>query len=447
MLGSLSHFRRDPLGLLMSGFESCGDVVRFRLLNRSLYLVAHPRDARRVLLDQASTYDKGTRGFRVLRVFLRNGLLTSEGPQWLRQRRIIQPAFHRERIAGFADTMTAAAGDLVDSWLGASSDTVDVSAAMMRLTLRIVGETLLSTDVSQEADRVGQALHTMLRGANEAIGRVVPVPAWWPTPAHRRQRAAMRTLDDLMLDIISTRRAASETSGAMRASKDHDLLSMLMAARDEETGEGMSDAQLRDEAMTIFLAGHETTAVALGWTWHLLGAHPVVRQQLEQVVDDALGGRPPTMSDLPRLGYVEQVVKESMRLYPPAWVVSRRPKTDDVVGGFRIPAGAIVLTSPYVTHRHPEFWPDPTRFDPDRFHLAHAADRPAFAYLPFGGGPRQCIGNTFAMMELVLVVATIAQRCRLDATATEEIGRDPAITLRPAAPITMRVRRRAVVPV
>ncbi len=447
VLGSLPHFRRDPVGLLMSGFESCGDVVRFRLLNRSLYLVAHPRDARRVLLDQASTYDKGTRGFRVLRVFLRNGLLTSEGPQWLRQRRIIQPAFHRERIAGFADTMAAAAGHLVDSWLGASSDTVNVSADMMRLTLRIVGETLLSTDVSQEADRVGQALHTMLRGANEAIGRVVPVPAWWPTPAHRRQRAAMRTLDDVMLDIISTRRAASETSGAMGARKDHDLLSMLMAARDEETGEGMSDAQLRDEAMTIFLAGHETTAVALGWTWHLLGAHPVVRQRLEQVVDDALGGRPPTMSDLPRLGYVEQVVKESMRLYPPAWVVSRRPKIDDVVGGFRIPAGAIVLTSPYVTHRHPDFWPDPTQFDPGRFDPANADDRPAFAYFPFGGGPRQCIGNTFAMMELVLVVATIAQRCRLDATAAEEIGQDPAITLRPAAPITMRVRRRAVVPV
>ena len=246
---------------------------------------------------------------------------------------------------------------------------------------------------------------------------------------------------------LISQKKPSYTSEAMRASKDHDLLSMLMAARDEETGEGMSDAQLRDEAMTIFLAGHETTAVALGWTWHLLGAHPVVRQQLEQVVDDALGGRPPTMSDLPRLGYVEQVVKESMRLYPPAWVVSRRPKTDDVVGGFRIPAGAIVLTSPYVTHRHPEFWPDPTRFDPDRFDPAHADDRPAFAYFPFGGGPRQCIGNTFAMMELVLVVATIAQRCRLDATAAEEIGQDPAITLRPAAPITMRVRRRAVVPV
>jgi cytochrome P450 len=446
VLGSLPHFRRDPLGLLMSGFETCGDVVRFRLLNRSLYLLAHPRDARRVLQDQAHTYDKGTRGFRVLRVFLRNGLLTSEGAQWLRQRRIVQPAFHRDRIAGFGDTMTAAAGQLVDGWLGASSETVNVTGDMMRLTLRIVGETLLSTDVSQEADRVGQALNTVLQGANEAIGRVVPMPAWWPSRANRTQQAAMRTLDDVMLQIIGARRTGSGTAKAKPAGEEHDLLSMLMAARDDETDEGMSDAQLRDEVMTIFLAGHETTAIALGWTWHLLGAHPEVRRRLEQVLDDALGGRPPTMADLPRLGYVEQVVKESMRLYPPAWVVSRRPMTDDVVGGFRIPAGAIVLTSPYVTHRHPEYWSNPTRFDPDRFDAAHPVDRPPFAYFPFGGGPRQCIGNSFAMMELVLVVSTIAQRCRLDSTDAYDIGQDPAITLRAAAPITMRVRRRAGAP-
>ena len=446
LLGSLPRFRRDPLGLLMSGFETCGDVVRFRLFNRSLYLVAHPRDVRHVLQDHANLYDKGTRGFRVLRVFLRNGLLTSEGAQWLRQRRIVQPAFHRERIANFGDTMTAAAGQLVDSWLQASSETVDVTADMMRLTLRIVGETLLSTDVSQEADRVGQALHTMLKGANDAIARVVPMPAWWPSRSNRTQQAAMRTLDDVMLQIIEARRTASATAPGPRGGEDRDLLAMLMAARDEETGEGMSDAQLRDEVMTIFLAGHETTAIALGWTWHLLATHPEVRQRLEHVIDTALDGRPPTMADLPRLGYVEQVVKESMRLYPPAWVVSRRPMTDDVVGGFRIPAGAIVLTSPYVTHRHPEYWDNPTRFDPDRFDATHPADRPPFAYFPFGGGPRQCIGNSFAMMELVLVVSTIAQRCRLDSTDSHDIGRDPAITLRAATPITMRVRRRAAAP-
>jgi cytochrome P450 len=443
VLGSLPRFRQDPLGLLMAGFETCGDVVRFRLLNRSLFLVAHPRDARRVLQDHATQYDKGTRGFRVLRVFLRNGLLTSEGAHWLRQRRTVQPAFHRDRIAGFGDTMTSAAGDLVDEWLRSSSETVNVTADMMRLTLRIVGETLLSTDVSQEADRVGQALHIMLRGANEAISRVVPLPPWWPSRANRRQQAAMRTLDDVILHIIAARRTHSAVAAGMPTASGDDLLSMLMEARDEETGEGMSDAQLRDEVMTIFLAGHETTAIALGWTWHLLGAHPAVRHRVEQVLDQVLEGRPPTLADLPRLGYIEQVVKESMRLYPPAWVVSRRPMTDDVVGGFRIPAGSIVLTSPYVTHRHPDYWTDPARFDPDRFDAAHEVDRPPFAYFPFGGGPRQCIGNTFAMMELVLVVSTIAQRCRLDSTGPHDLGRSPAITLRAATPITMRVSRRA----
>lgn len=439
LLGSLPRFRRDPLGLLMAGFESCGDVVRFRLLNRSLFLVAHPRDARRVLQDHASQYDKGTRGFRVLRVFLRNGLLTSEGAHWLRQRRTVQPAFHRERIAGFGDTMTTAASDLVDGWLGSSSETVNVTADMMRLTLRIVGETLLSTDVSQEADRVGQALHVMLRGANDAISRVVPMPSWWPSRDNRRQQAAMRTLDDLIFQIIASRR----THTAVPSAAGDDLLSMLMEARDEETGEGMSDAQLRDEVMTIFLAGHETTAIALGWTWHLLAAHPVVRHRVEQVLDEVLQGRRPTIADLPRLGYIEQVVKESMRLYPPAWVVSRRPLTDDVLGGFPIPAGSLVLTSPYVTHRHPDYWPDPERFDPDRFDAAQQVDRPPFAYFPFGGGPRQCIGNTFAMMELVLVVSTIAQRCRLDSTGPHALGQAPAITLRAATPITMRVSQRA----
>jgi cytochrome P450 len=256
----------------------------------------------------------------------------------------------------------------------------------------------------------------------------------------------MRTLDDVILEIIASRRTNAGLPGGMAPASDDDLLSMLMGARDEETGEGMSDAQLRDEVMTVFLAGHETTAIALGWTWHLLAAHPSVCQRLEREIDHALGGRPPTMADLPRLGYVDQVVKESMRLYPPAWVVSRRTMDDDVVGGYRIPAGAIVLTSPYVTHRHPEFWTDPERFDPDRFDPTHPDERPPFAYFPFGGGPRQCIGNTFAMMELVLVISTIAQRCRLDTTDRQEIGRDPAITLRAATPITLRVSRRAGAP-
>ena len=239
----------------------------------------------------------------------------------------------------------------------------------------------------------------------------------------------------MILDIISSRRGTGKPAD--------DLLSMLMQARDEDTGEGMSDAQLRDEAMTIFLAGHETTAVALGWTWHLLATHPDVRQRLEDEVDAAVGQRRPVVADLQHLSYVEQVVKESLRVYPPAWAISRCAIKDDVIGGFRVPAGSTVLISPYVTHRHPEFWPDPERFDPDRFDPARSVKRPPFAHFPFGGGPRQCIGNSFAMMELALVVATIAQRCRLDTPPGGNIiGTRPSITLRPAEPIRMRVSPR-----
>ena len=435
LLGSLPHFRRDPLALLLRSLRNDGDVVRFRMFTWSLILVAHPRDVRRVMQEHAANYNKQTRGFQVLRTFLRDGLLTSEGEHWLRQRRIAQPGFHHDRIAGFGTTMTRATDDLVDRWLRAGTDTVDVTADMMRLTLRIVGETLLSADVSQESDRVGRALHVAVRAANDAIGQVIAPPAWWPSQRNRALRDALQTLDAVILDIISARRRADEPAD--------DLLSMLMQARDEDTGLGMSDAQLRDEAMTIFLAGHETTAIALGWTWHLLAAHPDVRRRVEEEVDAVLGQRRPVVADLQQLSYVEQVVKESMRLYPPVWAMSRCAIKDDVIGGFRIPAGSTVLISPYVTHRHPEFWPDPERFDPNRFDPTRSVERSPFAHFPFGGGPRQCIGNSFAMMELVLVVATIAQRCRLDLPPGGNIiGTQPSITLRPAEPIRMRVSTR-----
>ena len=292
LLGSLTRFRRDPLDLLMSGFRDLGDVVRFRLFTRGLILVAHPDDVRVVLQEHAANYNKRTPGFKVLRAFLREGLLTSEGDHWLRQRRIAQPAFHHTRIAAFGDAMTRAASQLVDHWLCAPAPAVvDVTAEMMRLTLRIVGEALLSTDVTHEADRVGQALSIMLAGANAAIRRTIPLPEWWPTAARRRLRAAMRTLDDVVLEIIAARRSGDVDPD--------DLLSMLMGARDEDTGEGMSDTQLRDAVMTIFLAGHETTAIALGWTWYLLSRHETVRQRLQTDIDTVLHGRTPTVADLP----------------------------------------------------------------------------------------------------------------------------------------------------
>ena len=429
--------RRDPIGLLLRLANQHGEIAHLRLLNRHVVLVAGPEHVRHVLQDNYRNYSKQTRGFHVLRSFLANGLLTSEGDDWLRQRRIAQPAFHRGRIAAFGRTMTTAAAELADRWDADDIRTIDVTAEMTRLTLRIVGETLLSTDVSRDADRVGQALTVALRSANRAITRPIEIPPWLPTPENRRLRRARATLDAIVYGMIDRRRR--------EGSPTEDLLSMLMDARDEETGARMSDTQLRDEVMTIFLAGHETTAIALGWTWLLLSRYPAIARRVRTELAEVLGGRAPGVDDLRRLVYVEQVVKESLRLFPPAWIISRCAIGADRIGGYDILPDTIVFASPYVTHRLSRLWDNPEGFDPDRFEPSTAESRPPFAYFPFGGGPRQCIGNSFAMMELVLVVATLAQRCRLDLAPGPPPGLRPSITLRPAAPITM-VRRSVSAP-
>ena len=384
---------------------------------------------RHVFQDNHRNYSKKTPGFKVLRTFLADGLLTNEGDAWLRQRRIAQPAFHRDRIAGFARTMTTAAEALADRWDADDKTVVNLTGEMAQLTLRIVGETLLSTNVSREVDRIGQALTVSLHAANRSITRVVEIPQWVPTPANRRLRHALTTLDSIVYQMIATRRRSGEVAG--------DLLSMLMAARDEETGAGMSDRQLRDEVMTIFLAGHETTAIALGWTWYLLSRHPTAAQRLRDELAAVLAGRVPRLDDLPRLVYTDQVIKESMRLFPPAWIISRCAIGTDHIGGYDIPAGTIIFTSPYVTHRLTRLWDNPWAFNPERFGSTQVKELPPFAYFPFGGGPRQCIGNTFAMMEMALVIATLAQRYRFDLTPDEHRGVFPTITLRPSAPIRM----------
>ena len=421
--------RRDPIRTLLDAVRDHGEIVHLRMLHRHVVVLIDPDHVRHVFQDNAANYSKQTPGFRVLRTFLADGLLTNDGETWLRQRRIVQPAFHRDRIAGFATTMTTAAEALADRWDAESVSDVNITAEMMRLTLRIVGETLLSTDVSRDADKVGQALTVALRSANAAITRVLPVPPWVPTPGNRRLHGALAALDRLIYEMIDTRRESDANPG--------DLLSLLMQARDEETGDGMTNRQLRDEVMTIFLAGHETTAIALGWTWFLLSTHPTAAAQLRNELTDVLGGRTPCLDDLPRLVYTEQVIKESMRLFPPAWIISRCAIGADRIGGYDVPPGTLVFTSPYVTHRLARLWENPEGFDPARFAPGRETERQPFAYFPFGGGPRQCIGNMFAMMELILVVATLAQRCRLDLVPGMRPGLVPTITLRPSLPIRM----------
>jgi cytochrome P450 len=435
IFGQLGEMRRDPIGLLTSTARVYGDIARYRILHQEIYQVSHPDHVRHVLQDHNRNYNKRTRGFEALRSFLANGLLTSEGAYWLRQRRIMQPAFHRARIAAFGEVMTGAAQAMMDRWRAVRLETVDVSAEMMRLTLQIVARTLLGVDVSQEADRVGRAVTIALDAATDAIRRPIRLPRFLPMPSTRRLKAALAELDAIVFGVIERRRRGDDGRG--------DLLDMLMQTRDEETGESMTDRQLRDEVMTIFVAGHETTAIALGWTWYLLAAHPGIRRRLQHDVDEILAARSPTMTDLPRLPSVDQTVKEVMRLYPPAWIISRRAIEDDEMGGYRVPAGTVIFASPYVTHRHPAFWDDPERFDPDRFQPGGPAERlPHFAYFPFGGGPRQCIGNSFAMMEMQLIVALMLQRCELDLAEGTTAALHPSITLRPAAPIRLKLKWR-----
>jgi cytochrome P450 len=364
---------------------------------------------------------------------LGNGLLTSEGDFWRRQRRIAQPAFHKERIAAFGDVMVRAAEDTARAWtaVAKSGGTLDVAAEMMRLTLRIAGETLLSSDVTGHAAVVGDAVSLLLREANRRILQPIEVPLRVPTPNNRRVLRVLSELDAIVFRMIEDRRR-------MTGGRPSDLLTMLMEARDEETGEGMTDKQLRDEVLTIFLAGHETTANALSWTFYLLSLHPEVARRTSAELADVLGGRAPQVADLGRLVYTTAVLKEAMRLFPPAWIVGRRAVEDDTIDGYDIPRDSIVFVSPWLTHRHPAFWQNPEGFDPERFLPERAATIHRYAYFPFGAGPRLCIGQGFAMIEAVLLLATLAQRIRLDLVPGHRVVPHPSITLRPRYGILAR---------
>ncbi len=427
LFGSLPAVRRDPLRLFLEAFREHGEVVRFHFGPMVAHLVSSPSGAIQVLVDNHRNYGKRTRGYRNLRYVLGDGLLTSEGEVWKRQRRIIQPAFHRTRIAGFARTMVKAAEDAATALERRRGGAVDMHQEMMRLTLRIVGETLLAYDPTDAADEVGAALSFLLPLANQRSARILDVPRWLPTPENLRFRRSLATLDAVVLRMIAERRSRPGERG--------DLLSMLIEARDAETGEAMDDRQLRDETMTMFLAGHETTANALTFCWLLLSRHPAIFRELRAELAQVLGGRSPSIEDLPRLTLTRRILQESMRLYPPAWIIGRSVVEPDEIGGYEIPARSIVFVSPYVIHRHPGLWENPEGFDPARF----ASEPPRGAYLPFGAGPRMCIGHGFATMEAELVLATLAQRLRFDLVPGHPVVLEPSITLRPRHGVRMRV--------
>jgi len=425
---------RDPLAFFTNLARTYGDIVAYRLGGERLLFVNHPQHIKDVLVTHNRNFTKG-RALQRTKRLLGEGLLTSEGATHLRQRRLMQPAFHRERIAAYADTMVAYADRMRGAWRDGA--TLDVAQEMNRLTLSIVGKTLFDADVESQAAKVGEALTGVMETFWMTMLPFSELLEHLPVPKLRRGRAARAQLDAIIYGMIAERR---------RSQRDHgDLLSMLLSAQDEEA-EGdagrMSDVQVRDEAMTIFLAGHETTANALTWTWYLLSTAPDVEAKLHAEVDRVLQGRLPRVVDIASLPFVERVVTESMRLYPPAWLIGRRAIADYELGPYVVPARTILVMSPFVTQRDVRFYTDPERFDPDRWTPEFRATLPKFAYFPFGGGPRQCIGESFAWMELVLLVATIAQRWRLQLVPGHPVVPEPVVTLRTKHGVRMTVHQR-----
>jgi cytochrome P450 len=429
-VGNLFDVWKDPLRLFTRSVASHGDIVAMRFGPFRYWLLNDPEAIHHVLVDNNKNYTK-SRNYQGLKLVLGEGLVTSEGEFWRRQRRLAQPAFHKEKLAGFARTMAEDTAAMLQAWQARGSDGValDVHAEMMKLTLKIVARTLFSTTVGAEADAIGAALAIALRHAEDYAESLLPVPPWVPTPSNLRFKRAVKTLDELVFRIIDERRKSGADPG--------DLLAMLMAATDDEAeggARGMTDRQLRDEVMTLVMAGHETTANALTWTFYLLANHPEIEARLRREVDSVLGddaARSPTLADLPKLPYTAMVIQESMRLFPPVWAFERQARGADVVAGFDVPAKAIMAVCPYALHRHPAYWEDPERFDPLRFTPERVESRPRYAYLPFGGGPRQCIGNGFAMMEAQIILAMVVRQKHLALSPGFELELDPVVTLRP----------------
>jgi cytochrome P450 len=382
--------------------------------------LAHPDLIRDVLVTNQHSFIK-SRVLQRAKVLLGEGLLTSEAPLHTRQRRLVQPAFHRQRLMGYAETMIEYGARTRDRWQ--DGQTFDVAVEMMRLTLAVVAKTLFSADVESEAATIGESLAAVLHLFDLVLNPFSRVIERLPLPSVRRFEQGKKRLDEIIYRIIDERRRSQEDCG--------DLLSMLLLAVDEEGTGGMSNRQVRDEALTLFLAGHETTAIALTWTWYLLSQNPEVETRLHAELDSVLSGRTPSADDFAKLPYTEAVIAESLRLFPPAWGIGRMALKHYEAGGYTIEPGDIVLMSPYVVHRDPRWYPDPERFDPDRWTPEHRAARPKFAYFPFGGGARVCIGEHFAWMEGVLLLATLGQRWRLRLKPGHRVDYRALLTLRP----------------
>lgn len=433
--GSMLDFQKDQLAFILQVARQYGEVVKYRIANLTFIQVNHPQGVKRVLQDNYHNYVKGDL-WENFNNILGHGLFVSDGSVWLRQRRLMQPAFHRQQVAAFGQLMTENALHMLARWEAVvdTNQPIEVFSEMTSLTMQVVTQALFSTGLPETNQAIKRAITTLLDHVAFTFDVPFYPPMQVPLPRNLRLRAALKELDRLVYAIIHERQE--------HPVKNADLLSMLMEARDEETGQGMTEKQLRDEVLTLFLAGHETTANALTWTFYLLAQHPAVARRLQAELDQVLAGRLPTVADTPNLPYTRMVIEESMRLYPPAWITNRTALVDDEICGYHIPAGSYVAVSPYVTQRDPALWPEPERFDPGRFTPERSAERPRFAYFPFGGGPHQCIGQGFALLEATLVLATVLQRYALELVPDHPLELHASVTLRPRDGLKMRIRER-----
>ena len=432
LLGHVRPFRRDALSLLTASQRRYGDVVRFRLGPTIVHLLAHPVHIGQVLIDRQPNYDKQTRSSQRIRRVTGAGLLSSNGARWLRHRRLMQPAFHTRRVASFVEIMTRATAAMLDEWEVAArrNEAVDVQSAMTRLTCSIVARALFGADVTADLNMIERAATEVMSATYRGVERVVPVPSWLPTRPNARFRSALADLQGLIARIVDDRRLRSSD----------DLISLLGEAKDDDGGAGLTREEICDETLTLLLAGHETTANALAWTFALLADHASEAGRVRDEVARVLAGRAPQASDLGQLAHTGRAVREAVRLYPPIWIMERHVIDDDEIDGFHLPSGSMVVLCPYVTHRHPSFWPNAERFDPSRFDERHVSARHEYAYFPFGAGQRLCIGAPFAMAEAQVIVAMVLQRFTLERGARTPLVPQPGITLRCRGAVPLRLR-------
>ena len=425
-LGVMPEMVGNMLGLFTNTAREYGGIAQFKLLNKNYLLVTNPDYVKYILQDNYRNYIRG-RSVETGRVLLGNGLPLIDGDFWLRERRMLQPAFHRERLGKLTETMSGVIDTFLQNWEGKASQVLDLDDEMMRLTLTVIIKSMFSAPIDDKIPSLSAAFNIASKFMLWRSQQMLQLPLSVPLPRHVEYNRALKILDETIFPLV--------TDG--RAHPKDDLLGMMLEMRDADTGEGLSDRQARDEVVTIFFAGHETAAATLAWVFYLLSQHPEVEERMRAEMDRVLEGRLPTFGDLPQLLYTQQVIQEVLRLYPAAYLFAREALVEDVLDGYRIPTNTMIFISPFVSHRDLNYWPDPERFDPDRFTPEQAASRPRHVYFPFGEGPHVCIGNSFAMMEMQLILSMVLQRFRLQLVSDHPIVPKPEATLRPRGGVKM----------